>query len=200
MSTLECTVAYMRDLIKERDRLNTNLGCSRSVSAFMVDMGNLIPEGVGEDDEVVSDEDDNHFLSNSANPHTFPLEGISLQTENTPYVAYPADVKTELPCDPAAVKEKAISEASSSLKKSSIDYKGIWMNNSMPSLIVQINSGKLLKGNNFFMKWECSHCVTRRLFQFASMEQLNQLSFFDIISPDDLSLFWRQLTQQNVDA
>lgn len=23
------------------------------------------------------------------------------------------------------------------------------------------------------------------------MEQLNQLSFFDIITPDDLSLFWR---------
>ena len=76
-------------------------------------------------------------------------------------------------------------------QKSGIDYKGIWMNNSMPSLIVQINSGKLLKGNTFFMKWRRSAGVRRRLFQFASMEQLNQLSFFDIITPDDLSLFWR---------
>lgn len=27
VSTLEATVSYMRELIKERDRLNTNLGC-----------------------------------------------------------------------------------------------------------------------------------------------------------------------------
>ena len=189
----------MRDLIKERDRLNTNLGCSDSVSAFMVDMGNLIPEGTGEEDEVVSDEDDNHFLSNSANPHAFPTEGMAIQTEDVPCVGYPTDVKTEVPCDPATVKEKAISEASQPPKKSSIDYKGIWVNNSMPSLIVQINSGKLLKGNNFFMKWEYFRHVTPRLFQFASMEQLNQLSFFDIISPDDLSLFWRWLTWLGAD-
>ena len=114
-------------------------------------------------------------------------------------MGYPTDVKTEVPCDPATVKEKAISEASQSPKKSSIDYKGIWVNNSMPSLIVQINSGKLLKGNNFFMKWEYFRHVTPRLFQFASMEQLNQLSFFDIISPDDLSLFWRWLTWLGAD-
>ena len=199
MSTLECTVAYMRDLIKERDRLTTNLGCRNRTSAFMVDMGNLIPEGTGEEDEVVSDEDDNHFLSNSANPHAFPTEGMAIQTEDVPCVGYPTDVKTEVPCDPATVKEKAISEASQSPKKSSIDYKGIWVNNSMPSLIVQINSGKLLKGNNFFMKWEYFRHVTPRLFQFASMEQLNQLSFFDIISPDDLSLFWRWLTWLGAD-
>lgn len=162
-------------------------------------MGNLIPEGTGEEDEVVSDEDDNHFLSNSANPHAFPTEGMAIQTEDVPCVGYPTDVKTEVPCDPATVKEKAISEASQSPKKSSIDYKGIWVNNSMPSLIVQINSGKLLKGNNFFMKWEYFRHVTPRLFQFASMEQLNQLSFFDIISPDDLSLFWRWLTWLGAD-
>ena len=30
-----------------------------------------------------------------------------------------------------------------------------------------------------------------RLFQYESMEELNQFSFFDIISPSDLSIFWR---------
>lgn len=155
-------------------------------------MGNIIPEGTGEEEEVVSDEDDNHFLSNPINVNSLPTEGISIETEEKPCVVYPPDASAP-PSNPAAAstaKEKVMNEVPQQ-QKSGIDYKGIWMNNSMPSLIVQINSGKLLKGNTFFMKWWCGAGVRRRLFQFASMEQLNQLSFFDIITPDDLSLFWR---------
>ena len=33
--------------------------------------------------------------------------------------------------------------------------------------------------------------VICRLFDFESMEELNRLSFFDIIHPGDLSIFWR---------
>lgn len=115
-------------------------------------MGNIIPEGTGEEEEVVSDEDDNHFLSNSINPDSLPTEGITMETEK-PCVVYPPDANAQ-PSNStaaAAAKEKVITEATQQ-QKSSIDYKGIWMNNSMPSLIVQINSGKLLKGNTFFMK------------------------------------------------
>ena len=30
-----------------------------------------------------------------------------------------------------------------------------------------------------------------RLFQYSSIEELNQLSLFDIVVVNDLSLFWR---------
>ena len=43
-------------------------------------MGNIIPEGTGEEEEVVSDEDDNHFLSNPINVNSLPTEGISIET------------------------------------------------------------------------------------------------------------------------
>ena len=50
-------------------------------------------------------------------------------------------------------KEKKILEKSNKpSNRTGIDYKGIWINNSMPCVVAEINSGKLLKGNTFFMK------------------------------------------------
>lgn len=181
----------MRDLIKERDRLTTNLGCLCLFLRFPVDVSNLIADGISGEDEVLSDEDDNHFLQGDVSHASLGATGISVDDKEKPCVMYPMNAKGEaptardLPCDSAEVNDRAVQEISRSVRRNGIDYKGIWMNNSMPCLIVQINSGKLLKGNTFFMK----------LFKFESMEQLNQFSFFDIISPSDLSLFWSEYSQ-----
>lgn len=104
--------------------------------------------------------------------------------ENPCIVQQPA--AGSVPCDPKEVSARMIEEAEKvSSRKCGIDYKSIWMNNSLPCIVAQINSGKLLKGNTFFMK----------LFGYDSMEELNKLSFFDIISPNDLSIFWSEYSQ-----
>ena len=181
----------MRDLIKERDRLNTHLGCTSFRLSSPPDVSNLLADGIGGEDEVLSDEDDNHFLQGEVSHTSLGATGITVDSPDKPCVMYPMNAKGDapgagdFPCDSSEVNERAVKEMSRGVRRNGIDYKGIWMNNSMPCLIVQINSGKLLKGNAFFMK----------LFQFESMEQLNQLSFFDIISPSDLSLFWSEYSQ-----
>ena len=181
----------MRDLIKERDRLNTHLGCTSNFFSSPPDVSNLLADGIGGEDEVLSDEDDNHFLQGEVSQASLGTTGITVDSADKPCVMYPMNAKgdaptaEDFPCNSSEVNERAVKEMSRGVRRNGIDYKGIWMNNSMPCLIVQINSGKLLKGNTFFMK----------LFQFESMEQLNQLSFFDIISPSDLSLFWSEYSQ-----
>lgn len=72
-----------------------------------------------------------------------------------------------------------------------IDYQRVWTNNNIASVVVHIETGQLLKGNDVFMKSVRFFRLTGRLFQFDSEEEINQLSLFDIVIVDDLSLFWR---------
>ena len=103
------------------------------------------------DEEVESDEDDNHFLSRNVDTVNLPATGISMGDENPCIVQQPAS--GSVPCDPKEVSARMIEEAEKvSSRKCGIDYKSIWMNNSLPCIVAQINSGKLLKGNTFFMK------------------------------------------------
>lgn len=160
-------------------------------------MGTLVAEGIDYDNEepIVSDDDDNHFLGGAVDAQTMTATGI--QDGDKPCVSYSVKKENDsashvvMPCKKEDVEAKMIQEASKTSSYNGIDYKSIWINNNMPCVVAQITSGKLLKGNSFFMKLNQRIAMMHRLFQFDSMEELNQLSFFDIISPSDLSVFWR---------
>lgn len=161
-------------------------------------MGTLVADGIDYDNEepIVSDDDDNHFLGGGVDAQTMTATGIQ-DDDNKPCVSYSVKKENDsashvmIPCKKEEVEAKVIQEASKTSSYSGIDYKSIWINNNMPCVVAQVTSGKLLKGNSFFMKLNQRIAMMSRLFQFDSMEQLNQLSFFDIISPSDLSVFWR---------
>ena len=73
--------------------------------------------------------------------------------DDEPCMVHQLGSKT-VPCDPKEVSARMIEEAEKvSSRKCGIDYKSLWMNNSLPCMVAQINSGKLLKGNTFFMKY-----------------------------------------------
>ena len=61
-------------------------------------------------------------------------------------------IQPDLPCKKEEVEKKILEKNNKPANRSGIDYKGIWINNSMPCVVAEINSGKLLKGNTFFMK------------------------------------------------
>ena len=114
------------------------------------DISSLVSTGVS-DDEVESDEDYNHFLSHKIDPSSLQTSGIATKEEQP--CAKPDDAP-QTPCDPNNIREKMIEEAEKAgSRKFGIDYKSIWMNNSLPCIVAEITSGKLLKGNTFFMKW-----------------------------------------------
>ena len=122
---------------------------------FYIDMGTLVAEGVDYDNEqIVSDDDDNHFLG--VNHQDLKASGIHMEEEDKPCITTStvgeAIPQQEVPCKKEDVEAEAIKQASKTVGRSGIDYKGIWMNNNMPCVVAQINSGKLLKGNSFFMK------------------------------------------------
>ena len=107
------------------------------------------------DEEVESDEDDNHFLGHHVDVTSLQPTGIA-QDDDKPCVG-PSPTNSssnpELPCDPQEMNAKMVEEAEKAAsRKSGIDYKSIWINNSLPCIVAQITSGKLLKGNAFFMK------------------------------------------------
>ena len=130
-----------------------------------------------------------------------------MYTEQANVVQNPIPQAPEVPCKKEEVESQVMKEASRVSERNGIDYKGIWLNNNMPCVVAEIQSGKLLKGNLFFMKYFTQSILflflleiflkssawnfTDRLFQYDSMEELNELSFFDIISPSDLPIFWR---------
>lgn len=120
-------------------------------------MATLIAEGMDDENEnsVVSDNDDNHFLGGAINPEDLQPAGIQNEDEEKPCTSFPPKDETPAPCVKEEVEAEAIKEASKTNSRSGIDYKGIWLNNNMPCVVAQINSGKLLKGNIFFMKFVC---------------------------------------------
>ena len=76
----------MRDLIKERDRLNTHLGCTCFPPFSPPDVSNLLADGIGGEDEVLSDEDDNHFLQGEVNHASLGATGITVDSADKPCV------------------------------------------------------------------------------------------------------------------
>ena len=117
---------------------------------YQQDISSLVPTGVS-DDEVESDEDDNHFLSHKIDPDNLKTSGITMKEEQP--CAGKEEETLQKPCDPSNIREKMIEEAEKAgSRKCGIDYKSIWMNNSLPCIVAEITSGKLLKGNTFFMK------------------------------------------------
>lgn len=122
---------------------------------WRLDISSLVSTGVS-DEEVESDEDDNHFLGHHIDPSCLKATGIA-QDDDQPCTDVPPPNSMndqELPCDPQAVSEKIVKDVEKeSSRKNGIDYKSIWINNSLPCIVVEINSGKLLKGNTFFMKY-----------------------------------------------
>ena len=117
-------------------------------------MDNLLATGVEDEDDVLSDEDDDHFLGGQFDPSSFSTMGIKKDTSEDKPCDGPSDISSpQAPCDPKEVEERVIKAATSGARKSGVDYKGIWLNSNMPCVIAQLNSGKLLKGNTFFMKF-----------------------------------------------
>ena len=107
------------------------------------------------DEEVESDEDDNHFLGHRFDLANMQPTGIT-QDDDKPCVGPSPTTPSpnqEYPCNPQEVGAKMVKDAEKAAsRKSGIDYKSIWINNSLPCIVAQITSGKLLKGNAFFMK------------------------------------------------
>ena len=125
----------------------------------------MVSEGVDYENEnaIVSDDDDNHFLGKSINPSDLQAAGIHMDeeedddkpcvyTEQANVVHNPIPEPPEVPCKKEEVESQVMKEASRVNERNGIDYKGIWLNNNMPCVVAEIQSGKLLKGNLFFMK------------------------------------------------
>ena len=71
------------------------------------------------------------------------------------------------------------------------DYKQIWSQTNVATVVANLFTGQLLKGNRFFMESDCVSAVTSRLFHFSKTEELNQLTLFDLVVVNDLSRMWR---------
>mgnify|MGYP000009495442 FL=1 len=72
-----------------------------------------------------------------------------------------------------------------------VDYKQIWCQTNVATVVADLFTGKLFKGNRFFMEWDRWRSVTIRLFHFSKTEEINALRLFDLVVVDDLSILWR---------
>lgn len=72
-----------------------------------------------------------------------------------------------------------------------VDYKQIWCQTNVATVVADLFTGKLLKGNRFFMEWDRWRSVKNRLFHFSKTEEINALRLFDLVVVDDLSILWR---------
>lgn len=128
---------------------------------LIIDVGTLVSSGVdgSADEPIVSDDDDNHFLG-GIKKESLNYSGITMdeEGEEKPCISYSSinpsgdTIQPDLPCKKEEVEKKILEKNNKPANRSGIDYKGIWINNSMPCVVAEINSGKLLKGNTFFMK------------------------------------------------
>ncbi|KAK8803029.1 hypothetical protein WA588_002188, partial [Blastocystis sp. NMH] len=190
VSTLEAAAAYMKMLLKERDRLISSLGY----------MGSMLPnnESTNSDDETFPVDEPSPFNQTLQKQHQQSIQEAEQRMHDDPerYRGHSL-LQRVINAEGASETEpheEEMTPPSSSLSQTSplgssgietLDYKRVWMSNNIATVVVHIETGQLLKGNTMFMK----------LFQFSTAEELNRLSLFDIIVVNDLSLFWSEYSQ-----
>lgn len=60
----------------------------------------------------------------------------------------------EMPAPLTSLSNKSSHHSFSNAGVDSIDYKNVWMNNNLPTVVVHIETGQLLKGDELFMKYD----------------------------------------------
>ena len=138
VSTLEAASSYIKSLMRERDRLATMLGCSCLLLPSPVDIGTV------------------NFLDSSPSPHEEPSSPDEVVDQPVLVSQYPSNA------DPSTKETNqdmppptACSGSHPPLRNTaveSIDYRRLWMSNDIPAVVIHIETGQLLRGNEMFMK------------------------------------------------
>ncbi len=159
----------MKSLLKERDRLISSLGCHCLWIYWLLDIGSILPstETTSSDDETFPINEPSPFNQDLQQQHMESIreaerriqehperyEGHSLlqRVAESERISGGAAQVAEMP--PPDVSLSRNSSRKSPLGVDSVDYRRIWMNNNIATVIAHIETGQLLKGNNMFMKW-----------------------------------------------